>query len=151
MRRCAVGILAAWLLTLSGCYGAAPEPESAFQPLPQPQAYDFLTVWECCLEACEREGFSVAKSKRDGDTGEWITDHRETFKDAVARRDRSIRLHGRVAPAGAGSFTVTLAASEFQRDEAGDWSYKGPDPELRGRFERRLHESLTRRYQGGPR
>jgi hypothetical protein len=148
MRRGWLEVLGAAALALAGCVGADPEPADAMQPLPQAQVYPFLTVWECCLEASEREGFPVARSQRDGERGEWTTEFQVTFRDAVERRDRSHRLHGRVAPAGEGQYTVHLAASAFVADEGGDWSYVGPDPELRARFERALHASLGRRYQG---
>lgn len=141
--------LVSLLLALAGCAGGVPEPEAALEPLPQAQTYKFLTVWECCLEACEREGFVVDRSKRSGDSGEFETELKTTFRDEVKQTDRARRLRGRVEPAGApGSYTVRLAASTFVRPRGEEWSYDGPDPDLRARFERRLHESLTRRYQG---
>lgn len=148
MSRGWTGVVCGALLLLAGCAGADPEPATALTPLPQAQVYPFLTVWECCLEASEREGFTIKRSDRDGDRGEWVTEYKVTFRDAVERRDRAHRLHGTVEPAGEGSFTVHVAASEFVADEGGEWSYKGADPELRGRFERGLHQSLGRRYQG---
>lgn len=148
MTRVWTAVLGGVLILLSGCAGADPEPKTALQPLPQSQVYPFLTVWECCLEASEREGFTIKRSSRDGDRGEWVTEYKVTFRDAVERRDRAQRLHGVVEPAGAGAFTVQVAASAFVADEGGDWSYQGPDPELRGRFEKALHDSLGRRYQG---
>ena len=134
------------LLTTAGCGGVEREPEDAFVELP-PQAYSFATVWECLLEAAEREGFEIGTSSRDAERGEFVTTFKIIDRDVVAGTARAQRLRATTRAGGDGAYLVRLAATEWRREGGGAWTYAGTAPALRERFQATYRDSLTRRYQ----
>ncbi len=141
-------LLGALALLVTGCVGADPEPDAAFQDLPA-QAYPFDVVFESMAEAVQGEEFEIESNNREGDVAEFKTGFKITGKDKITGVEESKRVRVRIAPAGE-KFSVGLSASTFERDTPIDpWVYLERDEALAGRIHTSLAGILTRRYQGG--
>lgn len=149
--RCLRLLLALPLLgALWGCTSATPEPEGAAFVALAEQTYPFPVVWECTVEAIENEGFVVGNTERDGDErGSIDTEFKVVGRDAISEAQEALRVRARVKKKGDKVYLVEVAPSRFRREYRRDeWSYVSQDAPLLKALERRLGESLRKRYRG---